>query len=517
MTPQSELEVQGNFLSHPFAELIAEISQARLTGSLRVAEREKKCVVYFKSGLVVFAVSNARSSRLFDIVSRRKKLDPAELSKLPNVANDFEFAVFLQEKNLLTKDECDRLFADQIEAILVDVLSWTKGDWTFSALARIRDGLAYQVETERILINYARTLPVEHMLTRFRSLDERFSLSTASEMERSLTPEEAFVLSRANHGPLRAVDLVQVAAMSESTALQLIYTLWLGGLIVRKDWNPAFSTEAIAAMKNARLELRTEAKLPAQAMPSTPATAEKVPTQVAKPETPADAAITLDEYLRRVENSETHYDILGVDTKAETDELKKAYFALARMFHPDRYHAGGGETLRRVQNAFTMLAQAHETLKSTESREVYDYRMRKELTEREKREAAGSVGKADLQAEQATENFDLGFDLLMDEQPAAALPFLARAVHYAPKTARYRAYYGKALSFDEKQRHKAEAEMQAALKIDPNNPTFRILLAEFFIQFNLLKRAEGELNRLLALFPSNREARDLLESLKARA
>jgi hypothetical protein len=40
------------------------------------------------------------------------------------------------------------------------------------------------------------------------------------------------------------------------------------------------------------------------------------------------------------------------------------------------------------------------------------------------------------------------------------------------------------------------------------------MLAEFFIQFNLLKRAEGELNRLLAVYPSNREARELLDSLR---
>ena len=56
--------------------------------------------------------------------------------------------------------------------------------------------------------------------------------------------------------------------------------------------------------------------------------------------------------------------------------------------------------------------------------------------------------------------------------------------------------------------------MQTALRIDPNNPTFRIMLAEFFIEMNLIKRAEGELNRLLALFPSNREARDLLASIQ---
>ena len=53
------------------------------------------------------------------------------------------------------------------------------------------------------------------------------------------------------------------------------------------------------------------------------------------------------------------------------------------------------------------------------------------------------------------------------------------------------------------------------VKIDPNNPKFRLMLAEFFIAMKLMKRAEGELNRLLAIFPSNREARELLASLQA--
>lgn len=56
--------------------------------------------------------------------------------------------------------------------------------------------------------------------------------------------------------------------------------------------------------------------------------------------------------------------------------------------------------------------------------------------------------------------------------------------------------------------------MQAAIKLDPNNSTYRIILAEFFIHYNLVKRAEGELNRLLALFPDNKEARDMLAKLK---
>lgn len=501
---------------HPFAELAAEIAQSRLTGSLRASDKEKKCIVYFKSGVMVFAVSNARSSRLFDMLLRSGKLKKEDLAQVPNFANDFEFSVFLQDKGFLTKRDCDRLFLEQVEGIIVDLLSWTSGDWTFSSLARIRDGLAYPTDTARLLVNYGRTIPVDKMLSRFRSLDEEFSRSNAPETGRELKPEEAFVLSRAHDGPLRASDLVSVAAMSEATALHTIYVLWLAGLLVRKDWQPAFPDQSVAAMRSAKLELRTEAKMPG--LPAKPAVKEK-PSEpaAANHEKPAGPTISVEEYLTRVEGAVTHYDVLGVGTKADNEELKRAYFSLARMFHPDRYHAQGGETLRRIQNAFTLLAQAHETLKTPESRDVYDYRMRKELADRERREASGKVGNASLQAEQASENFERGFSLLMDREFEEALPFMARAVHYAPKNARYHAYYAKTLSADDKQRHKAESEFQAAVKLDPDNPTYRIMLAEFFINNNLLKRAEGELTRLLAVFPSNREAREMLDALKVKA
>ncbi len=518
MTPQSELEIKGNFFSHPFTELLAEVSQAGLNGSLRVTEKDTKCVVYFKRGQVVFAVSNARSTRLFDLLLRRNKLKKEDLVQIPNFSNDFELTKFLTEKGILTKDETDRLFKDQMESILVDVMTWKSGDWEFSPLARIRDGISFDLELRNHLVNYSRCLSNEAVLNRFRTLDETFRRSEASELSLDLTLEEGFVLSRSDDGDLSASNLISLAAMDETTVLRSLYTLWIMGLLVRENWNPAFSRAHITAIKGAKLELRTEARDRVVAPSDSRRTTEDIVTEpqttVESTPRPEEEVLPLEKYLDRVENAETYYDILGVDLKADADELKRSYFFLAKNFHPDRYHSDGGAVLKRIQNAFTELAQAHETLKNPESREVYDYRMRKEIAELEKRQASGASGTQNVQIEQATENFDRGFSLLMENEPEAALPFLARAAHYAPKNARYRAYYGRALAFDDKQRHKAEAEMQAALKIDPNNPTFRIMLAEFFIQFSLIKRAEGELTRLLTIFPSNREARQLLDSLK---
>jgi len=512
MTPQTQtdLEITGSFYAHPLAELIAEIMQARLNGSLRGADKEKKWVIYFKGGKIVFAVSNARSTRLFDILMRRNRLKKEEVTAIPNFSNDFEFAAHLQSKQMLSKADCDQLFTEQIQEIIVDALSWKQGEWNFSSLARIRDGLTFDINPRQLLIEYTRCLPVDTVLGRFRSMEETFTRSNADATDLRLDPEEAFILSRSEDTPLSASDLVNMAAMSESRALHAMYTLWTGGLLIRKNWRPAFDANHVAAMKGARLELKREARLAHIPQPVAEILKEQPEAELPKKE--QDEVISVEAYLEQVENAETYYDILGVDSLADIEELKRAYFHLARNFHPDRYHAEGGERLARIQQAFTELAQAHETLKNEASREMYDYRMRKELAEREKLRESG--GERDVQLEQADEHFERGFSLLMEDDLERALPFLARAVHFAPKVARYHAYYGKALSADSKQRHKAESEMQTALRIEPNNATFRILLAEFFIQNNLPKRAEGELNRLLTIFPGHREAIDLLASLK---
>lgn len=511
MNSESTLEISGNFFTHPFAELIAEIVEAELTGSLRCGSKEKKCIFYFKSGRLKFAVSNARSSRLFDILLTKNRISRDDLVKIPNFANDFEFSAFLEVTHFMTKGETRELFVEQIESIVVDVLGWTDGNWSFTSLARVRDGLEFDVKVRKILVNFARCLPASLVLGRFRSLSEAFELGTHIGREIELQKHEEDLLMIFQGQRLTASDLSTSTGIPEEEAIKALYTLWLGGFLNRTEWHPAFSNISISKMNAAKLEIKKEATIQVKAVldeiKQKPVAAER--EAVLEP-----ATISVEDYLERAESADTFYDMLGVSHKSDIGEIKRAYFFLAKQFHPDHYHRSGGELLRRVETAFTKLAQAHETLKTEDSRENYDFKVRRELADKEKLKEAGTYDELSLQMHQASESFERGFSVLMDGDAATAEALLARAAHFAPKNARYHAYYGKALSANDKHRHKAEGEMQTAIKLDPNNPTYRLILAEFFIQVNLLKRAEGELNRLLKIFPSNREAQALLATLQ---
>ncbi len=303
--------------------------------------------------------------------------------------------------------------------------------------------------------------------------------------------------------------------------LQSLYVLWLGGLLARRDWNSAFSTAKIAEILGSKFSLiksadnlarKVESKQTEKADNPDPAPAEK-PVDV-EPE------ISLEDYLERVEKAETLYDVLGIAPASSAPDIKNAYFAMAKLFHPDRFHREERIKLRRIQVAFTQIANAYETLKSGESRENYNYKMRKELEYREKRRAEGQVNPnsaEERQTEQGLGSFEQAMEAMNEEEFAAAAGHLSRAVHYSPQNALYHAYFGYALSQLDKQHHKAEASLQTAVRMDPRNPKIRMMLVEFFIGMKMAKRAVGELSRFLDLVPGNKEATRMLAELQAEA
>ncbi|MBX3298979.1 MAG: DnaJ domain-containing protein [Acidobacteria bacterium] len=520
MTQPSDLEIRGDFRSHPFAELTAEISAARLSGSLRFELGERKFIVYFRMGKIVFAVSNARKFRLFEMLINRGRMVRDDVIKAPNFANDHEFAQYLRDTGFLSHEECQEIFQDQVRAIISEVMLASDGQWVFSPLNRVRDGLEYDCGETKLLVNMARGMANGMLLERFRNIDEAMSLSEAGPADIELLPAEIFALRQLDLEPKSIRELVDLSLHStndvtnEQDMLRALYVLWIAGLAVRHNWNPAISGMKVAAIRNAKLDLIREAAQPVrhEALKANPAAGDAA--NATEPNQPEPEPISLEDYLQRVESAATFYDVLGIEHDAPSEVVRQAYFSLAKRFHPDRFHGETGVDLKRIQDAFAELASAYDSLRSADTRELYDYRVRKELAEKEKARAAGMTVGENNAAEQALASFERGFSMLMDGDHTGALPFLARAVHFDDSVARFRAYYGKALSYDDKKRHKAESEMQAALRIDPNNATFRIMLAEFFIKMNLIKRAEGELNRLLAVHPDNREGRDLLASIR---
>lgn len=521
MNPQKTLEIKGNLREHPLPELLVEIKQLRLNGSLRVSHEALKTVIYFDAGDVTFAVSNSRAFRLYELLLRENKITKEQLLKIPEFTNDLVLKKTLIERQTLAPAEAEAFFARQVTEIIDSAVRWNEGEWIFSPLIRIKGDFGCKIDIHGLLIGYARELPGAAAVNRLKSAAILFGVKNQAPAFIDLLPQEAFVLSRLENSLLNVEEITKRSGLPEIDTLKCVYSLWLGDFLNFRNWKSAFSEAKVSEIMSAKLTLVKDESQPVAApvqevrIPPRSEAPQSIAASDGQPTAATAPPFSVDEQLERIENANNFYEVIGVDRKADLSEIKQAYFALAKRMHPDLFHQETDAVYhRRIQDAFTMLAKVYDTLKTQSSRDVYDFKLRKELAaEPEKRKQQTTTEKENLEA-QAADRFEQGFSHLMDENYEDALTCLAGAVHLAPGVARYHAYYGKALSFDPASYHKAATELQAAIKIDGDNAVYRIILAEFFIQVGLQKRAEGELNRLLAKFPDHEEARALLDSLQ---
>ncbi|HEY0050319.1 MAG TPA: DUF4388 domain-containing protein, partial [Pyrinomonadaceae bacterium] len=386
MSSPNNLEIQGSLHEHPLAELLVEAAAAHLSGSFRLNSQAQKAIIYLRNGEIVFAVSNARRFRLFEMILQSGKLKPEQITGIPNFTNDQALSEALLAQNSLSTFDIHRLFTRQVEGIVKSAIGWQEGEWTFSALVRIKESINYKIDAGKILFDYARALPPDKIVRRFRSFQETFGVNPTHESPLQLATHEAFLLSRFEKSFLKIQEIVVLGGLPEAVTMQTLYALWLGGFLYRQNWNAAFSERKISAILSAKLALKAdeiaeaakeEEEEIAAAAEEKPRRFHQIKAEIARPsekkeETktpapeivkaadPAEELRQTEAYLKRVEDAVTLYQVLGVAPEVRTAEIKSTYFSLAKRFHPDLFHKETGtETHRRIQAAFTEIAHAY--------------------------------------------------------------------------------------------------------------------------------------------------------------
>ena len=95
---------------------------------------------------------------------------------------------------------------------------------------------------------------------------------------------------------------------------------------------------------------------------------------------PSDAPGRSDWISRRAEatakSEQSHYDILGINPKATSADLKKAYRKECLNWHPDKHQSSSEEGRHRSHIMFQKVNEAHEVLSNPSKRSSYDFRRR---------------------------------------------------------------------------------------------------------------------------------------------
>ena len=486
----SDRQTEGQLAERPLAELIRELIDAKLSGAVRLSNGPAKVVVYFEKGELLFATSNLRVHRLREVFKRSATAE-AQIDEFPSFMSDEELGAALVQKGTITTAVLQEVRSAQATDVLRVALLWTAGHWSFDRRVRVAGDFRVAIDVSRLLLETGRHLPLAFIKLRVGAGAATYSVIKRDDIP--LSPTEALTLSRVTE----ADDEVTFAHLArnglrEQDALRGIYALRVAGVLYPGDYQTALGDA-----------------------PTISVAPKKVKT--AKPVAPTTAEADVNGLFARLSSAKTHYDVLNVGRAAELPEIKNAYHDLARRFHPDRFHQS--DLRARIESAFARIGRAYETLSDEKSRKDYDKTVASKrgakpaVLAKEQPAEAPTNPKPSGGASRAETSFKLGTEALQRNQHEDAIRYFAEAVTLEPRIARYRAYYGSALTRNPNLRRTAETELQAALKLEPNNAEFRMMLAELYQQIGLRKRAEHEAARALNADPTNKSARDLLSNL----
>ncbi len=171
-------------------------------------------------------------------------------------------------------------------------------------------------------------------------------------------------------------------------------------------------------------------------------------------------AIDIEENYARM-RTQDFYERLGVEEMATPDQVRQAYFALAKRWHSDRFSGIPlGESQRTLEHLFGLVAEANATLSDAKKRADYD------LVRAAQKQGQQTDVRAIVNAEEAFHHAEA---LIERGQFEAALPELTQALQLNPNEAEFQAAYGLAIFFAKKDESAALEALSKALTLSDNS------------------------------------------------
>jgi len=204
-----------------------------------------------------------------------------------------------------------------------------------------------------------------------------------------------------------------------------------------------------------------------------------------------------------------YYDVLGVDESASYEEIKQAYYRMAKEFHPDRHFDLNEDIKVMLTEIFSYITNAYLTLRDPVRRREYDRCYRKELMRRCIRAEEERIAK---NSEIARAKFDEASNHYREADYEDAARLFATAIYFDNTVADYHYGYGCALRRLGKNREAIKA-LNEAVKLDPARAGIYAEMGHAYLGLGFPKRARGNFRKALKLDPSNSKAISGMEML----
>jgi curved DNA-binding protein CbpA len=188
---------------------------------------------------------------------------------------------------------------------------------------------------------------------------------------------------------------------------------------------------------------------------------------------------------------QNHYQILRVATTATHVEIKRAYYSVAKRFHPDHFHDTANPVgLEQVKTIFCRVNEAYRVLSSDAHRRTYDFELSVNKLGLGRKEHSGRSG--------AVQEVQLGRQALKERKFPTAVYYFERAVKMFPDKSDHHDLLAQALSSLPQRKRDAEQHYKKAIALEPAR-------TEYYYHFGNFYDTEGFPSRALQQFEAARE------------
>jgi curved DNA-binding protein CbpA len=191
------------------------------------------------------------------------------------------------------------------------------------------------------------------------------------------------------------------------------------------------------------------------------------------------------------------YEILGIAKTASTADIRKAYAALAREKHPDRFTDPAAKA--QAQQKFQEITAAFNTLSSEKGRREYD--------------ASLATPTPTSPEEIARQSFARGQKMMEAKQYFDAVELFRIAAARMPQEARYHGALGRALAKNPHWVREGIQSLERAAQLAPNQAAYPAELAEVLAAQGLRLRARKAAEAALKLDPHHALALKVMQEV----
>lgn len=190
-----------------------------------------------------------------------------------------------------------------------------------------------------------------------------------------------------------------------------------------------------------------------------------------------------------------YYKVLGVSPSSNEEEVKVAFFRLAKKYHPDKHR---GAKAGEFEIKFAQINEAYNVLKDQATKAKYDLQYR-EITQHKKRPVEDKY--------KADELYSTGLKAMKMNDYNSAIDLLKAAVRLEPDKAEYYSSLGMALAEKPRRLHEAREMCEKAVEMEPYDVDNYINLGLVYRKAGLHARARKQFEKALHWEPDHYIAR----------